>query len=581
MRMLRQNNSESSFFAGQAKSVFTYIKKNWAVLLVFLLAFMAGVSIVYVDASTQQTIASFSVDEYEPGMIADKTITANKSLAADEQFPIAVEEGEKIIRKGFPIADEDYLKLRKMAASPSYIDYRAFADMVLFLMLVSALAFFLFTPVCLGRKAEFKEIVLEAVLFLVVFAAAAFGDKAAVFQGIYRLPVIIPSALCVALVTILFGQISGLYFSILISFGVLCASGFELVPFLFTLASSLSIVRIVRNIDRRIDMIFSSIGEAVLNVVFITFLKVIFNDNFSDSFFVMGGLAFNGFISGILALGLLTPLEIIMNTASVFRLMDLSDQNSPVLRKLLLTASGTYQHSIMVSQLAESACKEIGANSLLARVAALYHDIGKMEHPEYFTENNIDTENKHTDLNPSLSAAIIKGHLRLSVEKARQMHLPASIIRIISEHHGNSVITYFYNKAKETDPNVSESDFRYDGNCPTSKESAVVMLADVVEAGCKSLEKPTAQRLEKFIQTLINAKIDAHQLDDCALTFGEMTKIRNTFVSILAAYYHGRIKYQNQKDPGSADDSSSPDPSMGEGAAPSFSEKLSGAENER
>ena len=172
-----------------------------------------------------------------------------------------------------------------------------------------------------------------------------------------------------------------------------------------------------------------------------------------------------------------------------------------------------------------------------------------MEHPEYFTENNIDTANKHTDLNPSLSVSVIKSHVKLGVEKARQLRLPKQIIDIILEHHGNSLISYFYMKAKEKDDSVSPEDYSYPGTPPTTKESAVVMLADVCEAACKSLEKPTAQRLEKFVQDLINKKIEANQLDNSALTFGELTKIRDIFVRILAAYYHGRIKYQNQKDP--------------------------------
>lgn len=571
MRMNRQNNSEQGFSVKKIFSSFTdAVKGNWQKLLFFLTVFAASAALLFFDATTSQTIASFSIEEYELGQIADRTIIASKSLAPDEMFPIGIEEGEKIIRKGFPITEEDFLKLRKMSASPAYVDYRILADSVLFLMFISAFAFFLFSPVLFGRPIETKEIILDGILFLIVFATAAFGDKAAVFQNPYKINVILPSALCVSLISILFGQISGFYFSVLISFGVLCATGFELIPFVFTLASSITIVRIIRNIDSRIDMIFSSLGAAFLNIVYMVVLKVIFNDNFSDAAFVLPAVGFNAFISGILALGLLTPLEIIMNTASVFRLMDLSDQNSPVLRKLLLTASGTYQHSLMVGQLAESACKEIGANSLLARVAAYYHDIGKMEHSEYFTENNIDSENKHTDLNPSLSVSIIKSHIRLSVEKAYQLHLPKSVIDIISEHHGNSVMTFFYNKAKETNPDISESDFRYDGRRPSTKESAVVMLADVVEAACKSLEKPTAQRLDKFIQQVISSKIEAQQLDDCALTFGELTKIRETFVAILAAYYHGRIKYQNQKDP---DDSSatilpeSKEPSLSEGTA--------------
>ena len=551
--MPKQNNSGNISPVNRFLATLSdFIKRNWSKLLVFFAVFVLGTAVLYLDANTAQTIASYSIEEYEPGQIADRTIVAAKTLPPDEQFPIAIEEGEKVTKKGFAISEEDYLKLRKMAASPAYIDYRAFLDKILFFMLICAMAFFLFSSAMYGRKVELKEIILDGILFLFVFGVTAFCDKAAIFQGDFRLNAIIPATLCVSLVTVLFGQISGFYFSILISFGVLCSSNFQLVPFLFVLASSISIVRIIRNIDRRIDMIFSSIGIALLNTVYIVVLKVIFNDNFSDAWFVLPGVFANGFFSGILALGLLTPLEILMNTSSVFRLMDLSDQNTPVLRKFLLTASGTYQHSLMVAQLAESACKEIGANSLLARVAAYFHDIGKMEHPEYFTENNIDTENKHTDLNPSLSVSIIKSHIRLSVEKARQLHLPQSVIDIISEHHGNSVITFFYNKAKETNPDISESDFRYDGRCPSTKESAVVMLADGVEAACKSLEKPTAQRLEKFIQQLISAKIESHQLDDCALTFGELTKIKDTFVSILAAYYHGRIKYQNQKDPDSS-----------------------------
>lgn len=558
MKMAKNNTTEEkSFFAEMFDSALNYVKLYWPKLMVFTVTFILSALVIYLDANTSQTIGSFTIDEYEVGQIADRTIIASKSLPADEQFPIAVEEGEKVTRKGFAISEEDYLKLSKMAASPSIFDYRAFANSLLFLMLLSALCFVLFNPVLLGRRVEFKEVCLYSILFLIVFAVTAFGEKAPYFQGVYKLPVIIPATLCVALVSVLFGQLSAFFFSIVISFGVLCAGGFELVPFLLTLASSVTFSRIVKNIERRIDMIFSSIGAAMLNVVYIVLLKVIFNDNFSDSLFVLTGIWFNGFISGILALGILTPLEIVLNTASVFRLMDLSDQNAPVLRKLLLTASGTYQHSLMVGQLAESACKEISANSLLARVAAYYHDIGKMDHPEYFTENNIDTENKHTDLNPSLSVSIVKSHIRLGVEKAHQMHLPDAITTIISEHHGNSVMAYFYNKAKETNPEVSEDEFRYDGNCPTTKESAVVMLADVVEAACKSLDKPTAQRLDKFIQTLINSKIETHQLDDCALTFGELTKIKDSFVQILAAYYHGRIKYQNQKDPDEKDGTNS------------------------
>ena len=555
--MAKNEKTEEKGISVIFSSIGYFISKNWHFILAFFLTFVAATAIVWYDANTTETLASFAIEEYEVGQVADKTIYATKSLPEDMQYPVAIEKGEKVIRKGFPITEEEYFKLQKMADSPLYVDYRAFCDKVLYLILVSVLWIVLFNPVLLRRKVEVKEVILECVLFILVFFATSFGMKNAIFQNPFSLPVMIPSVFSAFLVAILFGQTSALFFGILLSLGVLGSSSFQIVPALYTLAVCVSSSRIVMKIERRIDMVFASIMQAVLSVVFIVFLKVMFNSDFNDAVFVFPGLAFNSFLSGILVLGFLTPLESIMNTASVFRLMDLSDQNTPVLRKLLLTASGTHQHCMMVAQLAENACKEIGANALLARVGAYYHDIGKMEHPEYFTENNIDTANKHTDLNPSLSVSVIKSHIKLGVEKAHQLRLPQQIIDIIAEHHGNSVITYFYNKAKEKDESVSPEDYSYPGTPPASKESAVVMLADVCEAACKSLEKPTAQRLEKFIQELINSKIESGQLDNSALTFGELTKIRDTFVRILAAYYHGRIKYQNQRDPDATGDSES------------------------
>ena len=229
--------------------------------------------------------------------------------------------------------------------------------------------------------------------------------------------------------------------------------------------------------------------------------------------------------------------------------MDLSDLNNPLMRKMLLTASGTYNHSMMVASLAESACREIGANSLIARVGAYYHDIGKMDQPEYFVENQNGGENKHNEINPSLSVSVIRSHVKKGVEKARAMRMPKQVVDIIGEHHGNSVIAYFYNEAHNKDPNVNPEDFAYNGNPPSTRESAVVMLADTVEAACRTLDKPSVPRLDKFIQQLIEGKIEHHQLDNCDLTFKDLDTIRNSFVQILAGYYHSRIEYPEQKDP--------------------------------
>ena len=276
---------------------------------------------------------------------------------------------------------------------------------------------------------------------------------------------------------------------------------------------------------------------------------MIFNETFTANAKLFIGILCNGFLSGILTLGLLTPLEYMLNTASVFRLMDLSDTNAALLKKMCITASGTYQHSMMVSQLAEFACREIGANPLIARVGGYYHDIGKMEQSEYFVENQQGESERRNDINPTLYTTIIRSHVKKGVEKARQMHLPQVIIDIIAEHHGNSVIQYFYNEAKEKDPTLSPEDFAYPGTPPSTIESGVVMLADTVEAACHTLKNPSIPRLESFITTLINSKIEHHQLDNCDLTYRDITKIKEAFVQILAGFYHSRIEYPDQQDP--------------------------------
>ena len=530
-----------------------YIRKNYPFLILFLAGLLAVSTLNFLKISTAQTIANFSLEDFEIGQIADRTILADRSLPPDNIDPVAVTKGEKIIKKGFPITEEGFAKLKKMSASPLYIDYRAFANSELYLLLLSIMWYLLFTFISVNRKLSFKEPLLQVIFFLAVFAVTAFCGKLPFFSSPYSICIAIPSALFIMIVTILYGNLSALLLSIVMSIGVLCATNWQIPTFLLTLASSLTSAAIVRKIERRLDLVFAGLMIAVFNIVYVLLFSVIFNETFEELPKLMIGLAINGFLSGILTLGFLTPLEIILNTASVFRLMDLSDANTPIFKQMQIQSNGTYNHSMMVAQLAESGCREIGANALLARVGAYYHDIGKMDQSEYFVENQVNgMENKHNDLNPTLSASVIKSHVRKGVEKARQLHLPQAVIDIIAEHHGNSIITYFYNNAKEKDPSLDEDDFRYPGIPPVTKESAVVMLADTVEAACHTLENPTSPRLEKFITILINQKMELKQLDNCDLTFHDISRIKAAFVNLLTGYYHNRIKYQNQQDPDEA-----------------------------
>ncbi|MDR1786050.1 MAG: HDIG domain-containing protein [Spirochaetaceae bacterium] len=525
-----------------------YVREHYQYLAVLLFTFAALGAVAFLNIATSNTIVSYSLSDYEIGQIADRTITAVKTLPADAENPASLLKGEKITRKGFPITEGDYQKLKKMAETRSYIDYRAFADTMLYLLLVLIFWFFLFSITAPAGKARTGEFVMFSCFLALIYVLAVFARKIHFFDTAFALPIASPGALCVILAVIIYGRNVAVAFSVIVFLVVLNAASYEVAAPLFVLASCIASVRIVRNISRRIDMVAASILLALLNTVFMVALKIIFTASFVDSPTLLPAIAFNGFISCILSLGLLTPLEYLLNTASVFRLMDLSDLNTPLMRRFMLTAPGTYNHTLMVATLAESACTEIGANALLARIGAYYHDLGKMEHPEYFVENQTGY-NRHDEINPRLSVAVIKSHVKKGVEKCRQLHLPEEVINIVSEHHGNGVIAYFFNEAKKQEENVDQEDFSYSGSPPESRESAVVMLADTVEAACRTLEKPTASRLEKFIDQLCAAKVEHHQLDRCSLTFRELDQIKNAFLQILCGYYHSRIEYPDQKDP--------------------------------
>lgn len=544
-----QNNSvlyqpEKNYFINP----FVFIKNNKEAFFVILITFISLFIITFFDVATRETVATFALSEYQIGQIADRTIIAEKNLPPTEFDPIQIIKDEKIIRKGFPITDENYAKLRKIAETPTYIDFRALANSFLYLFLLIVLTIFLYSPYMLGREIKIKEMISIAVLYVFVYGVTTFATKVPLFLSQFSLTTIIPATFATMLITVLFGQVSAVFFSILIALGVLFIASFQPVPCLFVLCSSIASAKIISRTEKRIDMVFASAILAILNIVFLFALSIIVNDDSEFGPFVLFGVALNAFISGIFALGFLTPLESLVNTASVFRLMDLSDLNTPIMKRMQVIASGTYSHSLMVANLAETACNEIGANALLARVGAYYHDIGKLEQPEYFIENQTG-ENKHDDINPSLSVSVIKSHVKKGIEKAKQLRLPQEVEDIIAEHHGNSVIKYFYYKAKQQDEGetAEEYTYSYTGDSPSSKESAVVLLADTVEAACRTLKKPSVTRLETRIRELIMEKVESHLLDKSQLRFCDLDIIKDSFVKVLAGYYHSRIEYPNQK----------------------------------
>lgn len=253
-----------------------------------------------------------------------------------------------------------------------------------------------------------------------------------------------------------------------------------------------------------------------------------------------------GFISIFLAMGLLPFFEYIFKVTTDITLLELSDLNHSILKQLKVKAPGTYQHSIMVGNMAEAACDAIGANSLLARVGSYYHDIGKVEKAEYFSENEMGAVSKHEKLTPSMSALIIVNHVKDGVELAKKHKLGSRIIDFIEQHHGTGLIYFFYQRALEKsreDETLREEEFRYPGPKPQTKEAAIVLLADSVEASSRTLQDPTPSRIRSLVQKIINNKFIDNQLDECDLTLKDLNKIADSFSRLLIAVFHTRIEY--------------------------------------
>lgn len=257
-----------------------------------------------------------------------------------------------------------------------------------------------------------------------------------------------------------------------------------------------------------------------------------------------GYYACAAFLAGLLMQSLLPLIEKLFHIATSMTLLDYSDANQVLLKKLAMEAPGTFSHSLLIGSIAEAAAEAIGCNGLLCRVGAYYHDIGKIDQSEYFIENQ-RASNKHDDLKPSLSAAVIRSHVKLGVEKARELFLPEEVTDIISQHHGRGLIRYFYNRALEgaDGKNVSVEDYSYPGIRPQSREAAVVMLADAVDAASRVLRKPTIARLEKMVLGIVMDKFSTDELSESNITLRDLETIQKSFVQILAGYFHSRIEY--------------------------------------
>jgi len=484
-----------------------------------------------------------------PNLVLDEGATARQlEMAEAEIVPTEgiVRENEVIVRQGDRVTSDIMRKLASLKEqllqqSGGQIQWKATLGHFL-VTLASLLIFTLY--LYLLRKSVFRDnakLTLITLLFLGVIALYGVALRAALID-MY----VVPVAIVAVLLTVIFDSRVALFGSLTLAF---IGSHLLNYDFSFTFAtvfaSTLGIFS-VRDIRNRSQFFISA------SVVFVGYMLVLTAnlllqntpmDRFTDLVIFVG---INSVLL-LLAYPALWIFERVFDITTDLTLLELSDTNRPILKELSLKAPGTFNHVLQVANLAESAAASIGANALLTRVGALYHDIGKMVKPEYFVENQRGGVNPHDGLKPRMSALIIASHVKEGIEMSRKIRLPKEVEDFIPMHHGTTRIEYFYQRAltqhKEGDPAVQESEFRYPGPTPNTKETSILMLADGIEAASRALESPTHKRLEGLIDAIVDARLEDGQLDNTNLTFRELNTIKESMLSVLTGIYHVRVKY--------------------------------------
>ncbi|MBS3977323.1 MAG: HDIG domain-containing protein [Syntrophomonadaceae bacterium] len=488
--------------------------------------------------------------EIQPNLVYDPVATArNIELAQNAVVHqhVSVKANQVIVREGDVVTEVQIETLQQLGLLRTQAPYLPLFGLALLILISYGLIFFFIYQhqrVIFNHETHFillGMLMVTTLVFTKGFYAINLGGGAAAMVTGYLAPVAAGSML----IAILLDKKLAMFCTIIMAIFTGIVTGGQLSFTVVAVVGGLVGVYCVSKLSQRSDLAKSSLYIALANVITITAMGLLDAVPLTTvSLAVLMGII-NGVLSAILTIGSLPFLETAFGITTSVKLLELSNPNQPLLKRLLVEAPGTYHHSIMVGNLAEAAADAVGTDSLLARIGAYYHDIGKLKRPYFFIENQFTAENPHEKLSPSLSTLIITSHIKDGLEMAKNHRLPQVILDIIEQHHGTSLISYFYHKAVEHDRagSVAESDYRYESPKPGSKEAAIVMLADSVEAAVRSMQKPTPGRMEGLVRRIIKDKLDDGQLEGSELTYRELDKIAQSFVRVLSGIFHNRIEY--------------------------------------
>ncbi|WP_312473623.1 HD family phosphohydrolase [Neobacillus sp.] len=473
-----------------------------------------------------------------------------RQQAAESVEPVKILQGQIIVEEGKLINQDIYRQLKLVGLLNNEKSFKPFIGLgMLIIIMLSAICYYFYQ-----MKSHPEKRQTHLLLFGIIFILSIFIMKIVSMLQIFNyagIGYIFPAAMGGMIIKILIDEklailmsiIMAVCGSILFNEGVTGTLNFsEGIYFLF---SALAGILFLSGQNHRSKILQAGSFAAIVNLL--TILALLFLPNGQFSWLEYGYYFITALVSGIgsavLTIGFLPFLEASFGILSTMRLIELSNPNHPLLRKILIEAPGTYHHSVMVANLAETACEAIGANGLLARVGSYYHDIGKTKRPNFFIENQMHHENPHDRLPPDKSAHIIIAHVTDGANMLKKHHMPKEIVDIAEQHHGTTLLKFFYHKALQSDAEIKEDEFRYPGPKAQSKESAVVGIADSVEAAVRSLSQPTPELIESLVKKIVADRLQDGQLNECDITIKEIEIVSHTLCETLKGIFHSRIEY--------------------------------------
>lgn len=493
--------------------------------------------------SLKNLAVTIAYSEIKPNFFYNDEKTEELREEAKKRAPVIIKKGQIVVKEGEPVtkAQLDILAKLGLLNSKESFEWYIYLSLGILIALIMTIQWIYI------RKFDRKIFNDISKLWLINLFTCMFVIFARVLS---KQPFLIPLACVPMLFTLLIDEKLSLVINGLTCILISCAVEFNVEITLLAIINVLSISIILKKIQARNDILYSVLYISIINVILTFSAGVLLSNNTIDVVKKAGFSLIGSLLSGIFTIGFLPFFESTFDIVTTIKLLELSNPNSPLLKRLLMETPGTYHHSVLVGNLAEVAAERIGGSPVLARVASYYHDIGKIKRPYFFKENQLGNDNPHDKINSNLSTLIITAHVKDGIELAEEYKIPKVIKDIIEQHHGTTLVKYFYITMKNSMENpeeIKEEDFRYPGPKPESKEAAIIMLADSVEAAVRSINDPTKGKIEEMVNNLIKERLNDGQLDNCDLTLKDINKIRNSFVKVLLSIYHQRIEYPTDK----------------------------------